>query len=86
MSLVQVIPKKGGMTIVLNEKNELNPMRTVTRLIVCIDYKKLNDAIQKDYFLLPFINQMLKSLFRQMYYYFFDGLLGYFQILIALED
>ena len=27
---VQVVPKKGGMTVVPNEKNELIPMRTVT--------------------------------------------------------
>jgi hypothetical protein len=29
VSLVQVVPKKGGMTIVKNEKNELIPQRTV---------------------------------------------------------
>ncbi|GJV17835.1 reverse transcriptase domain-containing protein [Tanacetum coccineum] len=31
VSPVQVIPKKGGMTVVKNEKNELIPQRTVTR-------------------------------------------------------
>ena len=30
VSPVQVVPKKGGMTVVPNEKNELIPMRTVT--------------------------------------------------------
>jgi hypothetical protein len=30
VSLVQVVPKKGGMTIVKNEKNELIPQRTIT--------------------------------------------------------
>ena len=30
VSPVQVVPKKGGVTVVLNEKNELIPMRTVT--------------------------------------------------------
>ncbi|XP_076949377.1 uncharacterized protein LOC143622003 [Bidens hawaiensis] len=30
VSLTQVVPKKGGMTIVMNEKNELIPSRTVT--------------------------------------------------------
>ena len=29
VSPVQVVPKKGGMTVVPNEKNELIPMRTV---------------------------------------------------------
>ena len=30
VSPVQVVPKKGGMTVVTNEKNELIPTRTVT--------------------------------------------------------
>ena len=30
VSPVQVVPKKGGMTVVPNEKNELIPMRKVT--------------------------------------------------------
>jgi hypothetical protein len=29
VSPVQVVPKKGGMTIVKNEKNELIPQRTI---------------------------------------------------------
>ncbi|XP_076937302.1 uncharacterized protein LOC143604825 [Bidens hawaiensis] len=32
VSLTQVVPKKGGMTVVMNEKNELIPSRTVTAL------------------------------------------------------
>ena len=38
VSPVQVVPKKGSMTVVPNEKNELIPMRTVTGWRVCIDY------------------------------------------------
>ncbi|KAI3808214.1 hypothetical protein L1987_24162 [Smallanthus sonchifolius] len=30
VSLVQVVPKKGGMAVITNEKNELIPTRTVT--------------------------------------------------------
>jgi hypothetical protein len=30
VSPVQVVPKKGGMTVVQNEKNELIPQRKVT--------------------------------------------------------
>ena len=30
VSPVQVVPKKGGMTVVQNERNELIPQRTVT--------------------------------------------------------
>jgi hypothetical protein len=43
-SPVQVVPKKGGMTVIHNEKNELIPQRTVTSLRMCIDYRKLKKA------------------------------------------
>ena len=38
VSTVQVVPKKGGMTVVKNEKNELIPQRTITGWQKCIDY------------------------------------------------
>ncbi|KAI3815938.1 hypothetical protein L1987_15622 [Smallanthus sonchifolius] len=82
----QVVPKKGGMTVVMNEKNELIPSRTVTGWRVCIDYRKLNDATRKDHFPLPFIDQMLERLAGQQFYCFLDGFSGYFQIPIAPED
>ena len=47
VSPVQVVPKKGGFTVIRNEKNELIPIRTVTRWRVCIDYRKLNTATRK---------------------------------------
>jgi hypothetical protein len=40
VSLVQVVPKKRGMTVVKNDKNKLIPQRTVTGWRMCIDYKK----------------------------------------------
>ena len=40
ISPVQVVPKKGGLTVVPNEKNELIPMRTVTGWRVCIEDRK----------------------------------------------
>ena len=58
VSPIHVVPKKGGMTVVRNEKNELIPTRTVTGWRVCIDYRKLNYATRKDHFLLPFIDQI----------------------------
>jgi hypothetical protein len=47
VSPVQVVPKKGGMTVVINDKNELIPQRTVTGWRMCIDYRKLNKAKRK---------------------------------------
>ncbi|GJW41879.1 reverse transcriptase domain-containing protein [Tanacetum coccineum] len=82
VSLVHVIPKKGGMTVVTNDNNELIPNRLVTGWRVCIDYRKLSN----DYFPLPFMDQMLKRLARNEFYYFLDGFSGYFQIPIDPQD
>ncbi|GKB72278.1 hypothetical protein Tco_0933690 [Tanacetum coccineum] len=38
VSPVHCVPKKGGMTVVENEDNELIPTRLVTGWRVCIDY------------------------------------------------
>jgi len=44
VSLVHVVPKKGGMTILNNENNELILTMTVTGWCMCIDYWKLNNV------------------------------------------
>jgi len=56
LSLVHVVPKKGGLTVVKNENNELIPTRTVTGWHLCIDYRKLNKATCKERFPLPSID------------------------------
>ncbi|GJX18565.1 reverse transcriptase domain-containing protein [Tanacetum coccineum] len=86
VSPVHCVPKKGGMTVVTNEDNELIPTRLVTGWRVCIDYRKLNDATRKDHFPLPFMDQMLERLARNEYYCFLDGFSGYFQIPIDPQD
>nr|GFD19214.1 reverse transcriptase domain-containing protein [Tanacetum cinerariifolium] len=48
VSPIHCVPKKGGITLVANEDNELIPTRLVTGWRVCIDYRKLNDATRKD--------------------------------------
>ncbi|GJU73698.1 reverse transcriptase domain-containing protein [Tanacetum coccineum] len=58
VSLIHCVPKKGGITVVTNEHDELVPTRTVTSWRVCIDYRKLNEATSKDHFPLPFMDQM----------------------------
>nr|GFB98561.1 reverse transcriptase domain-containing protein [Tanacetum cinerariifolium] len=80
VSPIYCVPKKGGMTVVANENNELIPMRLVTGWRVCIDYRKLNDATRKDHFPLPFMDQMLERLAGNEFYCFLDGFSGYFQI------
>ena len=86
VSPVHVVPKKGGFTMIKNERNELIPTRTVTGWRVRMDYRKLNTATRKDHFPLPFIDQMLDKLARHPHFFFLDGYSGYNQIAIALED
>ena len=86
VSSVHVVPKKGGFTMIRNEKNELIPIRTVTGWRVCIDYRKLNTATRKDHFPLPFIDQMLDRLAGHPHFFFLDGYSGYNQIPISPED
>ena len=83
VSPVHVVPKKGGFTVIRNEKNELIPTRTVIGWRVCIDYRKLNTTIRKDHFPLPFINQMLDRLAGHPHFCFLDGYYGFNQIATA---
>jgi hypothetical protein len=85
VSPVQVVPKKGGMAIIRNEKNELIPQWTITGWQMCIDYWKLNKATRKDHFSLPFINKMLERLANHSFCYL-DGYSGYHQIPIHPDD
>ncbi|GJV54965.1 reverse transcriptase domain-containing protein [Tanacetum coccineum] len=80
VSPIHCVPKKGGITIVTNENDELVPTRTVTGWRVCIDYRKLNEATVKDHFPLLFMDQMLERLTGYKYSFFPDGFSGYFQI------
>ncbi|CAM8900702.1 unnamed protein product [Rhodiola kirilowii] len=86
VSPVHVVPKKGGLTVVRNEHNELIPTRTVTGWRMCIDYRKLNKATLKDHFPLPFIDQMLERLAMHKFFCYLDGYSGFFQIPIHPED
>jgi hypothetical protein len=53
---------------------------------MCIDYRKLNKATQKDYFSLPFIDKMLERLANHSFFCYLDVYSGYHQILIHLGD
>ncbi|GKD13174.1 hypothetical protein Tco_1197581 [Tanacetum coccineum] len=80
VSPVHCVPKKGGITVIANEDNELIPTHLVTGWRVCIDYRKLNEATRKDHFPLLFMNQMLERLAGNEFYCFLDGFLRYLQM------
>jgi hypothetical protein len=80
------VPKKGGMMVVRNEKNELIPQQTITGWQMRIDYQKLNKATKKDHFPLPFIDEMLERLANHFFFCFLDGYSRYHQILIHPDD
>jgi hypothetical protein len=84
VSLIQVVPKKGGMTVVKNKKNELIPQQTIIGWRICIDYRKLNKARKKYHFLLPFIDEMLERLANHSFFYFLNGYFGHHQIPIPM--
>nr|GFB44339.1 reverse transcriptase domain-containing protein [Tanacetum cinerariifolium] len=86
VSPIHCVQKKGGMTVIKYDENELVPTSLVTGWRVCIDYRKLNEATRKDHFLLPFMDQMLKRLAGNEYYCFLDGFSVYFQIPIDPKD
>jgi hypothetical protein len=86
VTLVQVVPKKGGITVIHNEKHELIPHRTITSWWMCIDYQKINKATQNDHFSLPFIDEMLERLANHSFFCYLDGCSSYHQILIHLDD
>ena len=80
---IRAVPKKGGTTVIKNEKNMLiMPSRTVMGWRICIDYYKLNKATLNDHFPLPFLDQVLDRLARHDYYGFLYGYSGYNQITI----
>ncbi|CAM8890497.1 unnamed protein product [Rhodiola kirilowii] len=86
VSPIHCVPKKGGLTVVQNDKGESVPTRTVNEWRMCIDYRKLNKATKKDHFPIPFIDQMLERLAGHEYFCFLDGYSGFYQIPIFPND
>jgi hypothetical protein len=52
-------------------------------IIICVDFRKLNDACLHDSFPTPFTDEELENVGRQEAYSFKDGFLVYHQIKIA---
>ena len=86
VSPVHCVPKKGGITVVPNHKNELIPQRIVTGYRMVIDFRKLNKATRKDHYPLPFIDQMLERLSKHTHFCFLDGYYGFSQIPVSQPD
>ena len=66
MSTTQVMPKKSGIIIVKNEKDELIPKRITSSWRMCIDYIKLNESTEKDHFSLPFRDQIFEKVVEHL--------------------
>jgi hypothetical protein len=69
-----------------NENNELIPHRVVVGYRMCIDFRKVNKVIKKDYYPLPFIDQMLERLSKKTHFCFLDGYSGFSQITVKKQD
>ena len=78
-------PKKIGLTVIKNEKEELIPTRGQNSWRVCINYRRLNQVTKKDHFPLPFIDQMLECLAGKSHYCFLDGFLVICKSLLLLR-
>ena len=50
VSPVDCVPKKGDITVVPNDKDELIPQRIITGYRMVIDFRKLNKASKKDHY------------------------------------
>ena len=83
VSPVHCVPKKGGITVVPNDKNELIPQIIVTGYRMVIDFRKLNKATRKDHYPLPFIDQMLERLSKHTHFFFLDGYSSFSQIPVS---
>jgi hypothetical protein len=83
---IHVVPKKTRITLVKNKNDELILTHISSGWRMCVDYRKLNLATRKDYFPLPFMDQMLERLTGKSFYCFLDGYNGYNQIVINPED
>ena len=85
-SHVRCVPKKGGTTVVPNDKNELIPQGIVTGYRMVIDFRKLNKATRKDHYPLAFIDQILERLSKHTHFCFLDGYAGFSQIPVSQPD
>ncbi|KAK1696199.1 hypothetical protein QYE76_012896 [Lolium multiflorum] len=78
VSPVHCVPKKGGMTVVPNDNDELIPQRIVVGYRMCIDFRKVNKVTKKDHYPLPFIDQMLERCMSAIFHGFCESIVEVF--------
>ncbi|KAK1678428.1 hypothetical protein QYE76_039276 [Lolium multiflorum] len=78
VSPVHCVPKKGGMTVVPNDNDELIPQRIVVGYRMCIDFRKVNKVTKKDHYPLPFIDQMLERCMPAIFHGFCESIVEVF--------
>ncbi|KAK1680467.1 hypothetical protein QYE76_041315 [Lolium multiflorum] len=78
VSPVHCVPKKGGMTVVPNDNDELIPQRVVVGYRMCIDFRKVNKVTKKDHYPLPFIDQMLERCMSAIFHGFCESIVEVF--------
>jgi hypothetical protein len=86
VSHVHCVPKKGGITVVPNNENELVVQCTVTGYRMRIYFRKLNKVTKKDHYPLPFMDQMLERLSKHSHFCYPDGYSCFSQIPIHKDD
>jgi hypothetical protein len=86
VSPVHCVPKKGGMTMVPNNEDELVAQHTVVGYRMCIDFRKLHKATRKDHCPLPFIDQMLERLSKHSHFCYLDDYSGFSHIPVHKDD
>jgi hypothetical protein len=81
---------KAGFIYPISDSEWVSPLVIVPKnngkWRVCVDYRALNKAMQKDHFPLPFIDQVCDNLAEKKYFSFLDGFSGYNQIQISPQD
>ena len=87
VSLVQVVPKKGGITVINNDRDELISTRTVTDRVANVYWLPQTESRHSERpFPLPFIDQMLERLARHSFFCYLDAYSGFFQIPIHSDN
>ena len=75
---------EAGFIYPISDSEWVSPLVIVPKkngkLRICVDYRELNKATQKDHFPLTFIDQVLDTLSGKKFLSFLDGFSGYNQI------